>query len=96
MAKRKTIFVCQECGYESSGWMGKCPSCLQWNTFLEEVQQTSEKPGYRAPKTAKALNLTDISFEGDLRTSTGIKEMDRVLGGGIASVVYYIILNRCL
>lgn len=84
MSKAKTIFVCKECGYESSGWLGKCPSCGGWNTFYEEKiakqPQTSRNICYTASKPVK---ITEIDIKDDKRYSTGIGELDRVLGGGI-------------
>ena len=82
MAKSKTVFVCQECGYESSGWLGKCPSCNQWNTFTEEVFRTASKAEGGMVKEVRPVNINDIHLENEERYSTGIKEMDRVLGGG--------------
>lgn len=83
MAKTKTIYVCQECGYETTGWMGKCPACNQWNTLVEERQETAVKPGAGLFRDAEPVSINDIKVESEERTSTGIKEMDRVLGGGI-------------
>ena len=85
MAKsEKTVFVCNECGYESAKWMGKCPSCNSWNTFFEQKVETITENGLKKIKEKnepKALNL----FKGQevARTSTGFNELDRVLGGGI-------------
>ena len=81
MAKAKTIFMCQECGYESPGWMGKCPACNQWNTFVEEKQPGAQKSG-PSKSDAVAVNINDIVIDNEERYSTGMKEMDRVLGGG--------------
>lgn len=86
MAKSKTIFFCQECGYESPGWLGKCPACNQWNTFVEEkVQPTPARSttGLGSMGDAKPVSINDISIENEERYSSGIKEMDRVLGGGL-------------
>ncbi len=83
MAKLRSIFVCQECGYESSGWLGKCPACGQWNTFVE---QEPEHVGSGISKNGKDIipvNINDVKISDEERCSTGIKEMDRVLGGGI-------------
>ena len=82
--KAKTIFVCNECGYESAKWMGKCPACNSWNTFFEEKISTKVESGKREKKIQeepKPLN----SFVGQdaQRTSTGYAELDRVLGGGL-------------
>ncbi|HOM01499.1 MAG TPA: DNA repair protein RadA [Acetivibrio sp.] len=84
MAKQKSFYVCQECGYESIGWMGKCPSCNQWNTFVEEVQEPKSKGRSGAVvANVKPVNINDIETDSEERYLTGMKEMDRVLGGGI-------------
>lgn len=84
MAKVKTKFVCQECGYETVKWLGRCPSCSEWNTFVEEkeVRGTDAKKqrGISKGKVEKIQNITSMKKE---RISTGSREMDRVLGGGI-------------
>lgn len=88
MAKGKTsVFFCQSCGYESSKWMGQCPGCKEWNTFEEEVVDkksvgTLSKQRATAGE-AKVLPLSEIEMTYDKRVSTGMKELDRVLGGGI-------------
>lgn len=82
MAKAKTIFVCSECGYESSKWLGKCPSCSSWNSFYEEQEITSsQKSKTKSDTKPQALN----SFEGKeaIRTDTGFEEINRTLGGGL-------------
>ena len=85
MAKAaKTVFVCNECGYESAKWMGKCPACNSWNTFFEQKIEKITENGIKTVKernTPKALN----SYKGEevARTSTGFSELDSVLGGGI-------------
>lgn len=84
MPKHKSFFVCQECGYESRGWLGKCPACNQWNTFVEEIAETGHKNSRgMAPINVKPVSINDIDIEGEERYLTGMKEMDRVLGGGI-------------
>ena len=85
MSKQKSYFACRECGYESRGWLGKCPACNQWNTFIEEVEEIPIKKGGReyAPTNMKPVGIGDIVVEGEQRYLTGMKEMDRVLGGGI-------------
>lgn len=83
MPKNKSVFVCNECGYESSGWLGKCPACNQWNTFVEELQETSKSSAAMAGGDIKPVRMNDISLDNEERSSTGMKEMDRVLGGGI-------------
>ena len=83
MAKSKTIFVCQECGYESSGWLGKCPACMQWNTFVEERQSGDVKAVSSQEGMARPVSLDEIVIDSQERSLTGMKELDRVLGGGI-------------
>ena len=84
MAKVKTKFVCSECGSESPKWMGKCPECGQWNTFVEEVEQKDFQTQQRIMGTlSKPESLLDISDDIEERLSTGNYELDRVLGGGI-------------
>ena len=88
MAKGKTsIFFCQSCGYESSKWMGQCPGCKEWNTFVEEVvdkKSAGTLAKQRATSSeAKVLPLSQIEMTYDKRVSTDMKELDRVLGGGI-------------
>ena len=88
MPKGKTIvFFCQECGYESSKWMGQCPACKEWNTFVEEMidKKSAAKGGRVAAKAAEAktVPLSQIEMTQDKRMSTDMKELDRVLGGGI-------------
>ncbi len=83
MAKSKTVFVCQECGYESSGWLGKCPACMQWNTFVEERTVSNAKTAVRQDGAIKSVNLEEIQIGSEDRSTTGIKELDRVLGGGV-------------
>lgn len=86
MAKVKTMFVCGECGYRAAKWLGKCPDCGNWNTFSEETQEQApiEKKIKRAPGNgAQALPIGEIPDEATQRLSSGIGEMDRVLGGGV-------------
>lgn len=85
MAKAKTTaFFCKECGYESSKWMGQCPACKEWNTFVEEPVGKKEPAGKRVVKNyEKPKKLDEISIQEQDRTSTGYEELDRVLGGGI-------------
>ncbi len=83
--KKKTVFFCQNCGYESAKWMGQCPACHEWNSFVEEPK---EKPaaggGIRRRGTAsKPVLLRDVSSLENERTLVGMPEFDRVLGGGI-------------
>lgn len=82
--KSKIKFVCSECGYETRKWLGRCPSCLQWNTFLEETESETRavSPNRVLPK---AVPLTEVSGESEKRVKTGMQELDRVLGGGIVN-----------
>ena len=84
MAKKTTVFYCQSCGYESSKWMGQCPGCREWNSFVEEPVEKSTKSGVmRATSQASPVMLKDITGTEDERVSSDISEFDRVLGGGI-------------
>ncbi|MDD6057430.1 MAG: DNA repair protein RadA [Clostridiales bacterium] len=85
MGKGKTVYFCQECGYESGKWLGQCPGCHAWNTFAEElVEKKSVARGRGAAALqTKSLPLSQIQTAEDERISTEIKELDRVLGGGI-------------
>jgi len=96
MAKGKTstVFFCQNCGYESSKWMGQCPGCRQWNTFVEETVSKSAYAGAGAASPAAPAGagrrgrasvsvLSEVAVREEDRLSTGIGELDRVLGGGI-------------
>ncbi len=86
MAERKLIYRCQQCGYASPKWMGKCPECQVWHSFSEEFSAVGT--GKATAKLAKAASahpqsLDEIESDGDLRYQTGIGEWDRVLGGGL-------------
>lgn len=84
MAKIKTKFVCQECGYETAKWLGKCPSCGEWNTFVEEIEsKASDSKSQRGISKGKIEKIQNITSTKKERYSSGSKEMDRVLGGGI-------------
>ena len=90
MAKKKTAFFCQNCGTQSPKWLGKCTSCGEWNTFVEEVLSTSEDQGWEAEKStkqskSKPVALDDIEISHDQRLKTNDQELDRVLGGGMVS-----------
>lgn len=90
MNKVKTAFFCQNCGYESTKWVGKCPSCNQWNTFVEEVIQKEETAAtdnnwkdYAAKKSTKTVLLEEVSGSEEQRIMGCDPELNRVLGGGI-------------
>lgn len=82
MAKKTTAFFCSECGYESAKWLGQCPGCREWNTFVEEPV-TKKGRAVRITNTKKPSLLKDISTKEEARMTTGFGELDRVLGGGI-------------
>ena len=87
--KKVSVFFCNECGYESPKWTGQCPSCRAWNTMVEE--RISAAASGTIKTAIQALNkgettiagIREISLEEESRTSTGMKELDRVLGGGV-------------
>lgn len=84
MAKGKsTVFFCQNCGNESSKWMGQCPACHEWNTFVEEALDKKEIKSRKAVSDVKVSLLNEVVETDATRTSTGMKELDRVLGGGL-------------
>lgn len=85
MAKTKgTVFFCKECGYKTSRWLGQCPGCKEWNTFVEEPVIKKNGASVRtAVISAEPTKLSDISIQDEDRTKTGFDELDRVLGGGI-------------
>lgn len=93
MAKKSSVFFCQNCGYESAKWMGQCPGCREWNSFVEETVVTG-KAGKTTGKAgeltvrireAKPVTLSGIETRDEIRVHTGMKELDRVLGGGIVA-----------
>lgn len=88
MAKEKTVYICGACGYETPRWMGKCPGCGSWNTLEEQAPAASAAAPVKANKQrggtgAKAMRLEEIPEESASRATTGIGELDRVLGGGV-------------
>lgn len=91
MAKNKSIYVCSACGAESSKWNGKCPFCGEWNTLEEQEYVPPVKSGRSLSSSARntsasdssILKLREIGTDSDVRYSTGLKELDRVLGGGL-------------
>ena len=84
MAKgKKSIFFCQNCGHEENKWLGQCPMCKEWNTFVEETISVSKGSTDRHVKDAEVVALKQIETDKEERTRTGIGELDRVLGGGI-------------
>jgi DNA repair protein RadA/Sms len=91
VAKTKTTFFCQSCGYQSPKWLGRCPSCQQWNTFVEEILEKTEpsKGEWKSSTSTKISNkpklLAEVDFEAQPRMLTPDKELNRVLGGGIVA-----------
>lgn len=86
MAKQKIRFFCQECGFESAKWLGKCTGCQAWNSFVEEVETVVKTQGmnsFQVHVQEKAVAITNIVSTGDLRILTESNEFNRVLGGGI-------------
>ncbi len=88
MAKNTTVFFCRECGFESAKWMGQCPGCHAWNTFTEEpvrksAPASSVKREQRPFRQARTVLIRDIDLSESKRISSGMSELDRVLGGGI-------------
>ena len=89
LKNKKIVYFCQECGYESSKWMGQCPGCKAWNTLVEETISTKKGTSsgigsfQNSGKRPEPVRLTDISLSEDERQLTKIGELDRVLGGGI-------------
>lgn len=82
MSKEDIRFVCSECGYSSSKWLGRCPDCGAWNSFSEEkVQKQTSKTAKTV--AASSMLLSEVPYESEFRFKSGISEMDRVLGGGI-------------
>jgi DNA repair protein RadA/Sms len=90
MSKTKTSFFCQNCGYESAKWLGKCPSCNQWNTFVEEVvvkgsDKKEEWKDFNNNGKLKTISINDVSSAEEKRIITPDAELNRVLGGGIVA-----------
>lgn len=84
MAKIRTKFVCQECGCETPKWLGKCPNCGEWNTFVEEKEtKDADIKSQRGISNGKVEKISNITSTKKDRITTGSREMDRVLGGGI-------------
>jgi DNA repair protein RadA/Sms len=88
-ARDRTVFACQTCGYQSQKWLGKCPDCGAWNSFVEErARQDTKDVSFAARSSLRVRSSQPVSFheieaQSDLRDVTGIEEFDRVLGGGI-------------
>ncbi len=88
----KTVYICSECEYESPKWLGKCPRCGSWNSFVEDVVASTHEASTTQRRTSvinsgnnKVSKFSDLSFEEYIRSTTGISELDRVLGGGLVA-----------
>ncbi len=87
----KTIYICSECEYESPKWLGKCPKCNSWNSFVEDVEQASPVPTAQKrtslihTENSKAEHFSELDTPEYIRSATGLSELDRVLGGGLVS-----------
>ena len=84
MAKKlKSAFFCQSCGAQSPKWLGKCPQCNEWNTYVEEIIEKDKKPSFKSKKTNKPSLISQIDYNNEKRIVSNDKELNRVLGGGI-------------
>jgi len=83
MAKSKIKFICANCSFESLTWLGKCPHCDEWNTFSEEFVEAKKKKKTQKVDDKNIFKLSEVNIEDDIRIELGIKEFDRVLGGGL-------------
>ena len=92
--KQKSVYICNECGYQSPKWMGKCPGCGAWSSMEETIKREEKKVSSTSLKSIGSPSggimpkqLRDITIDEEARTSSGIGELDRVLGGGISEVL---------
>jgi len=86
MAKARVVFVCQSCGSQSARWLGRCPDCQEWNTFVEErleANPVKAVAGGRSGRAAAPQAIAELATASESRSGTGIDELDRVLGGGV-------------
>ena len=84
MAKgNNNVFFCQECGYESSKWVGQCPACKAWNTMVEEIVDKKSSVTHRQITEVQVAKLNDVQSSSEKRMDTHIEELNSVLGGGI-------------
>ena len=79
----RTVFSCSACGHQSPKWHGRCPGCGDWNTLVEEKPVATRRPASRTERRAAPMRLADVEAPALARFSTGIGELDRVLGGGL-------------
>ena len=89
MAKTRTTFFCQSCGAQSAKWIGRCPACGEWNTYVEEIiQRNEETPAYTPAgkhKSAEPRLISEITAGNEMRIDTCNHELNRVLGGGLVA-----------
>lgn len=84
MARKKTQYVCQQCGHAAANWVGKCPACGQWDTMVEEPTEAAKSAGSRSSRGGRAAQpLAAVQAEDSPRIPTGVAELDRILGGGL-------------
>lgn len=81
--KTTSIFICQQCGYQSSSYLGKCPQCDSWNSFVEQIEESKSQTNQKTQRSTEIIQLTDIEGSIYSRLKSGIDEFDRVLGGGL-------------
>src|SRR5579862_3245817 len=82
MAKTRSQYVCQSCGFTSAKWLGRCPECSEWNSLVEEVAG-GDRPAGALSGAAKPISIGDVRVDEAPRLQTGLGELDRVLGGGL-------------
>jgi len=89
LAKQKIRFECTNCGNESPKWLGVCPSCNEWHTYEERVEEKKESKKHKVDISSdgqsEAVKLSDVEIEDNDRRKTGLQELDRVLGGGLVN-----------
>jgi len=85
LAKVKTKFVCQQCGAQSPRWVGRCPSCSEWNSMVEEIEQAATSSARPSLDSGSPAAISDIGLDDHVRTATEISEFDRILGGGFVA-----------
>src|SRR6185503_7020059 len=86
LKKPETIFACQACGHQSRKWLGKCPECGEWNSFVEERERSASNSTARSSfkmREVAAVAYSEIESQDEARISSGVNEFDRVLGGGL-------------
>ncbi|MBX3009607.1 MAG: DNA repair protein RadA [Melioribacteraceae bacterium] len=83
MSKNKIKYICSSCGFDSPKWLGKCPSCEEWNSFTEELVEEKKGRSKKNTSQVKVQKLNELSFQLEERITTNLEEFDRVLGGGL-------------